>query len=154
MITKKENIAEYILLLWQAEDYVRAFPDSDAVRQNRFLSEINDMLHQEGIIERGHTQISMVALGELEQLHAELYQSDASYKAAWLALLPQMTVFKAKTDEPAMSDMKACLTFLYDIMLLRLKKQPVSPGTAATQQQVSVLLRTLAKAYNEADNAQ
>lgn len=149
MITKKENIVEHILLLWQAEDYVRAMGDSEDVRTNRFLSEIRDMLYGEGIIVKGHTQVSLVALSELEQLHSELYATDATYKAAWLALLPQITAFKAKTDEPAMSDMKACLTFLYDIMLLRLRKQSISGATLTTQQQVSSLMRTLALAYRE-----
>ena len=147
MISKKENIAEYILLIWQAEDYIRAFGASAEVEDNTFLHDLRVMMQQEGVSGKGHTQISLVALGEAEQLHTELYNSDASYRAAWLALLPAMTIFKAKTDEPAMSDIKACLTFLYDFMLLRLKKQEISKETSATQQQVSALMRRLAMEY-------
>ena len=33
MILKKNNIAEYILYLWQIEDYLRAFPQQADVNQ-------------------------------------------------------------------------------------------------------------------------
>lgn len=149
MIKKKENIAEYVLLIWQAEDFVRAFGSSAEVENNVFLSDLKRMMEQEGVMAKGHTQISLVALGEMEQMHQELYNSDATYRAAWLQLLPQMTVFKSKTDEPGMSDIKACLTLLYDVMLLRLKKQEVSAETNSVQQQTSALMRRIAMAYND-----
>lgn len=147
MISKQDNIAEYILQMWQMEDLVRAFHSDEALAQNAFLSEVKNMLLQEGIMEAGHTQVSIVALKELEDLHAEVYQQEATYRAAWLALMPQMVLFKAKTNNPTMSDMEACFTFLYDIMLLRLQKKEITPETAATQEQVSNLLRYLASTY-------
>ncbi len=149
MISKQENIAEYILQMWQMEDLVRAFHSDEALAQNTFLSNVKNMLQQEGIMQAGHTQVSMVALKELEDLHAEVYQQEATYRAAWLALMPQMVLFKAKTNNPTMSDMEACFTFLYDIMLLRLQKKEITPETAATQEQVSNLLRYLASTYKQ-----
>lgn len=149
MISKQDNIAEYILQMWQMEDLVRAFHSDEALAQNAFLSEVKNMLLQEGIMEAGHTQVSIVALKELEDLHAEVYQQEATYRAAWLALMPQMVLFKAKTNNPTMSDMEACFTFLYDIMLLRLQKKEITPETAATQEQVSNLLRYLATTYKQ-----
>ena len=54
MILKKNNIAEYILYLWQIEDYLRAFPQqADA---NQELHDLNEMMHQENILESGHLQ--------------------------------------------------------------------------------------------------
>ncbi len=152
MIKKKENIAEYILFMWQAEDFVRAFGESEDVENNTFLHDLRSMMQQEGVMQKGHVQISLVALSEMEQLHSELYQSDASYRAAWLALLPAMTIFKSKTDEPAMSDIMACLTFLYDIMLLKLKKQDISTDTAAVQKQVTALMRYISTAFKQEKN--
>lgn len=149
MISKQDNIAEYILQMWQMEDLVRAFHSDEALAQNAFLNEVKNMLLQEGIMDAGHTQVSMVALKELEDLHAEVYQQEATYRAAWLALMPQMVIFKAKTNNPTMSDMEACFTFLYDIMLLRLQKKEITPETAATQEQVSNLLRYLATTYKQ-----
>lgn len=147
MIKKSDNIAEYILQMWQMEDLIRAFRDDEALLQNPFLLDLRTMMEREGKMEKGHVQLSEVALGEMQDLHAELYQEDASYRGAWMQVMPAMTILKAKTDRPTMSDMEICLTFLYDIMLLRLKKSEISAETAATQQQVSNLVRHVAMAY-------
>ncbi len=45
--------------------------------------------------------------------------------------------------------MQMCLTFLYEIMLLRLQKKPISPETTAVQESVSRLLSVLAATYKE-----
>lgn len=151
MKSKKSNIAEYILYLWQIEDYLRAFPQqADA---NPELKEIAEMMHAEGIMDRGHLQLAENALSELEDLSRELAEDDATYRAAVMRLTPQLNLLKAKTDDPTMSDMRACFVLLYQIMLLRLKKQEISQETEATVQQVSSLVRFLCRAYAEEDNA-
>lgn len=151
MKSKKSNIAEYILYLWQIEDYLRAFPQqADA---NPELKEIAEMMHAEGIMDRGHLQLAENALSELEDLSRELAEDDATYRAAVMRLNPQLNLLKAKTDDPTMSDMRACFVLLYQIMLLRLKKQEISQETEATVQQVSSLVRFLCRAYAEEDNA-
>ena len=70
MILKKNNIAEYILDLWQIEDYLRAFPDQAEVNQE--LKDLNNMMQQENIMEGGHLQLAQNALTELEDLHNDL----------------------------------------------------------------------------------
>lgn len=147
MKTKKENIAEYILQMWQMEDLVRAFKDDEALEQNEFLSDLKNMMHAEGVMQSGHVNVANVAMTQMEDLHKELYDREATYRAAWLQLMPSMTVLKAKTNNPTQSDMEVCLTFLYEIMLLRLQKKEISADTLAIQQQVSKLLAYLAAQY-------
>lgn len=145
MKSKKENIAEYILYLWQMEDYLRAFPqNADATPE---LHELNEMMHREGIMNGGHLALANNALNELEELHAQLLDEDAMYRAAIIRLQPSLNLFKAKTDRPTMSDLEACFTLLYQIMLLHLQKRPVSPETASVQQQATQLLQFLSKTY-------
>ena len=145
MRSKKENIAEYILYLWQMEDYLRAFPQqADATPE---LHEINEMMHREGIIEKGHLALAGNALNELEELHRSLLDEDAMYRAAVIRLTPQLNLLKAKTDRPTMSDIEACLVLLYQIMMLRLQKKEISPQTAAVQEQATSVLRFLTKEY-------
>ena len=145
MKSKKENIAEYILYLWQLEDYLRAFPEqADATPE---LHDLNEMMHREGIVERGHLQLANNGLEELEELHAQLLNEDAMYRAAILRLQPSLNLLKAKTDRPTMSDIEACLTLLYQIMLLRLQKKEISAETASVQQQATALLQFLSRAY-------
>ena len=147
MILKKNNIAEYILYLWQMEDYLRAFPQqADA---NQELHDLNQMMHQENIMEGGHLQLAQNALNELEDLHIDLLNQEATYRAAIIQLTPSLNLLKAKTDRPTMSDIEACLVLLYQIMLLKLQKRPISSETEAVQQQVTKVLQYLSKTYKE-----
>ena len=147
MILKKNNIAEYILYLWQIEDYLRAFPEQ--AEANQELHDLSDMMHQENIMESGHLQLANNALSELEDLHNDLLDQEATYRAAMLRLTPALNLLKAKTDCPTMSDVEACLILLYQVMLLRLKKSPISSETEQVQKQATQLLQYLSKTYKE-----
>ena len=127
------------------EDYLRAFPQHAEATEE--LHELNEMMHREGIMDGGHLAIANNALEELEELHATLLNEDAMYRAAIIRLTPQLNLLKAKTDRPTMSDLEACFTLLYQIMLLRLQKREISPETAAVQQQATQLLQFLSRTY-------
>lgn len=149
MKSKKENIAEYILYLWQIEDYLRAFPQQ--AEANEELHELNEMMHREGIMEGGHLQIVQNAMGEMEDLHKELLEEDAMYRAAIMRIQPSLNILKAKTDRPTMSDIEAGLILLYQIMLLRLQQKEISAETAQVQTQVTKVLQFLSKSYRDSD---
>ena len=145
MRSKKDNIAEYILYLWQKEDYLRAFPQHANATPE--LHELNEMLHREGIVESGHLQLAQNALSELEELHSQLLDEEASYRAAIIRLQPSLALLKAKTNRPTMSDIEASLVLLYQIMLLKLQKRGISTETAAVQTQVTQVLQYLSRTY-------
>jgi hypothetical protein len=147
MILKKNNIAEYILYLWQIEDYLRAFPQqADA---NQELHDISEMMHQENILKSGHLQLAQNALAELEDLHNDLLDQEATYRAAMIQLTPSLNILKSKTDRPTMSDIEACLLLLYQIMLLKLQKRQISSETELVQKQATQILQYLSKTYKE-----
>ena len=147
MILKKNNIAEYILYLWQIEDYLRAFPQqADA---NQELHDISEMMHQENILKSGHLQLAQNALAELEDLHNDLLDQEATYRAAMIQLTPSLNILKSKTNRPTMSDIEACLLLLYQIMLLKLKKRQISSETELVQKQATQILQYLSKTYKE-----
>jgi hypothetical protein len=147
MILKKNNIAEYILYLWQIEDYLRAFPQQ--AETNQELHDLSNMMHQENIMEKGHLQLAQNALSELEDLHNDLLDQEATYRAAMIRLTPALNLLKAKTDRPTMSDVEACLILLYQIMLLKLQKAPISSETEQVQKQATQVLQYLSKTYKE-----
>jgi hypothetical protein len=147
MILKKNNIAEYILYLWQIEDYLRAFPQQSEANQE--LLDLSNMMHQEDIMEKGHLQLAQNALSELEELHNDLLEQEASYRAAMIRLTPSLNLLKAKTDRPTMSDVEACLILLYQIMLLKLQKSPISQETEQVQKQATQVLQYLSRTYKE-----
>ncbi len=145
MRSKKDNIAEYILWLWQMEDYLRAFPEE--AERTQELHELHEMMHREGIADAGHTNLAKIALGEMEELHGQQMETDAVYRAAIMRIHPSLNLLKAKTDHPTMSDIEACLLLLYQIMLLRLQKREISAETRQVQQQATEILRFLSRAY-------
>ena len=151
MKSKKDNIAEYILYLWQMEDYLRAFPqNADATQE---LHELNEMMHREGIIEGGHLALAANALSEVEELHAQLLDEDALYRAALIRLRPALNLLKAKTYRPTMSDIEACFVLLYQIMMLRLQHREISPETADVQQRATQVLQFISKTYHDNQTA-
>ncbi len=147
MILKKNNIAEYILYLWQIEDYLRAFPQQ--AEANQELLDMSNMMHQENIMDGGHLQLAQNALAELEDLHNDLLDQEATYRAAMIQLTPSLNILKSKTDRPTMSDVEACLILLYQIMLLKLQKRPISSETEQVQKQATKVLQYLSKTYKE-----
>ena len=147
MILKKNNIAEYILYLWQIEDYLRAFPQQ--AEANQELHDISEMMHQENILKSGHLQLAQNALAELEDLHNDLLDQEATYRAAMIQLTPSLNILKSKTDRPTMSDIEACLLLLYQIMLLKLQKRQISSETELVQKQATQILQYLSKTYKE-----
>ena len=147
MRSKKDNIAEYILYLWQMEDYLRAFPQNAEATPE--LHDLNEMMHREGIVEGGHMALANNALSEVEELHAQLLDEDALYRAAMIRLRPALNLLKAKTDRPTMSDIEACFVLLYQIMMLRLQKKEITPETADVQQRATQVLTFLSRAYRD-----
>ena len=147
MKSKTDNIAEYILYLWQMEDYLPAFPQHAEATEE--LHELNEMMHREGIVESGHLQLAQNALAEMEDLHAQLLDEDAMYRAAIIRLQPSLNLLKAKTDRQTMSDIEACLLLLYQIMLLKLQKKEITTQTASVQQQATRLLTFLSRTYHD-----
>jgi len=151
MRSKKDNIAEYILYLWQMEDYLRAFPENaDATPE---LHELNEMMHREGIVDGGHLAIANNALLELIDLHTQILNEDAMYRAAIMRLQPSLNLLKAKTDRPTMSDIEACLLLLYQIMMLKLQKREITPQTASVQTQATQVLQFLSRTYHDNQTA-
>jgi hypothetical protein len=66
-----------------------------------------------------------------------------------IQLTPSLNLLKAKTDRPTMSDVEACLVLLYQIMLLKLQKRPISSETEQVQMQATKVLQYLSKTYKE-----
>ena len=115
--------------------------------------ELQEMMHMEGIIHSGHLQLAQNALRELEDLHDELVETEAPYRAVMIHLQPTLNVFKSKTDRPEMSDVEACLVLLYQVMLLRLQKKEISAETEVVVKDATQLLRFLSKTYYDNETA-
>lgn len=168
-IKKKENIAEYLLYMWQIEDLIRANKlDIDKIQtsiidQYKDLSETQrkkmrdwyesliDMMRREGVVESGHLQINKNVIIQLEDLHRQLLndQKFASYAAQFYHTLPIIVELRAKAGENKSGEIETCFNALYGILLLRLQGKEISEETKNATAQISKFLAVLAMYYKK-----
>ena len=86
---RKENIAEYLLYMWQIEDLIRANGlDLDKITENiidkydlspdqrkelkEWYESLIDMMRRENVVKSGHLQLNKNIIIQLNELHHEL----------------------------------------------------------------------------------
>ena len=166
---KKENIAEYLLYMWQIEDLIRAFGlDLDRIRENivdrheglseqqrkemtEWYESLIDMMRREGVIEKGHLQLNKNVIIALDDLNARLVKDPkyAKYAAEYYKILPLIVELRAKAGENKAGEMETLFNFLYGILMLRIQGKEISKETLAASQEVSHFLGTLAQYYKK-----
>ena len=115
---KEQNVAEYLLYMWQVEDLLRSVSlDVDQLEDSylsRFQLEgeqkaelrqwydvLAEMMRSEGVEEKGHLQICKNVLIWLEDLHRQLLRSPKYpiYSATYYKALPFIVELRNKTKD-------------------------------------------------------
>ena len=165
---RKNNIAEYLLYMWQVEDTIRAFDCSLSRIKREYLCRFDldeeqmeeetdwwgnliRMMNQEGCRERGHLQINKVTLQLLAELHQQLLASTKFpfYSAAYYKVLPFIVELRNRGANREENEVETCLNLLYGVMILRLQKKPISPNTEHAVKEVSTLIGMLNDYYKQ-----
>lgn len=166
---RKSNIAEYLLYMWQVEDLLRAFgldfdklkadylsrfsglADDERQRMEEWYRQLIDMMHREGVTERGHLQICKNVLINLSDLHHQLSTSDkyTYYQSAYMKVLPIVVTLRQKNGNREENELETCFNFLYGNLLLRLQKKPVTESTQQAVEQVTTFLAMLSDYYQK-----
>jgi len=161
----RENISEYIIFLWQMEDLLRAVqfdanaldefilsyaPDSKAFEtEKKWFSGLAGDMRKDGVEQRGHVSEIHELIFELNYLHNTLLNivRDKSYADAYLQAQPNIKEYLARTDGKSTNDVEVCLTALYGLMVLRLRKEVISQETEVAMKTFSSLLAKLSHHY-------
>ena len=168
---RQDNIAEYLLFMWQTEDLLRACAlDIDKVQQSlidsvdRTEEEIKNsrdwyeglilMMKSEGIQKEGHLQINKNLLIDLTDVHLRLLKDpkESEYIGTYYNTLPHIVALRAKSGNMKASELETCFTALYGYLLLKLQKREISGETQAAVAQITSLLRLLSKKYKIIDS--
>ena len=161
---KESNIAEYLISMWQLEDLIRAngcdidrlkanvisrFPAEDRPALEEWYANLVDMMHTEGVTEQGHLQINRNVLLNLTELHGRLLASTRYpfYNAAYFKALPFIVELRQKNGHKEEPELETCFEALYGVLLLRLQKKEISPGTGAALKAISGFIALLAGYY-------
>ncbi len=160
---KEENIAEYVLYMWQIEDIIRAYRlEIDVIQKNiidqfhvdeatkkeirEWYESLISMMRVENIREKGHLQINKNVVSNLNDLHLELLQEpkEIQYNALFFKTLPFLVEFRNKTKaSEETDDIELALNMLYGVLLLRLQKKEITQETMQAVEQTGKLLATL-----------
>jgi len=165
---KKENIAEYILYMWQIEDIIRAYQfDIEAIKKGiieplslsdeeqqqlfEWYASLIEMMRLENIQKSGHFQFVSNTMADIVDFHYALVQSrkHPDYHAQLYKSLPYMADFMQKADATLQKkdEIEGCFVFLYGVLLLRLQNKMISPETTVALEQISKLVALLSYKY-------
>lgn len=164
---RQENIAEYLLYMWQVEDIIRAFdcympalrreyiskfdcPDEDREDLEDWYSNLIRMMTEEGCRESGHLQINNVTLQDLTELHVQLLDSPKFpfYSAEYYKVLPFIVELRNKGDKEK-GEIETCLDALYGVMMLRLQRQEISEDTLRAVKEITTFIGMLSDYYKK-----
>lgn len=164
---KKENIAEYLLYMWQIEDLIRAYDlDMERISTNivdaytdlsaeqrtmlyEWYESLIDMMRSEGVAQQGHLQLNKNVIIDLTDLHLRLLKStrEPFYTAAFYKALPYIVELRAKSQGAQVGEIETCFNALYGILMLRLQKREVSTDTLKAMKDITAFVTVLAEKY-------
>lgn len=164
----EENIAEYILYMYQVEDVIRAYnfnldaiidqyvkpqlPDESFIPQytnwyKGLIRDMKDQLKQKS----GHLLELNEILVELSFLHNTLLGqvNDSKYNGLVEAAQPFIEEFKQKSNLKDKNDVELLFGAMYMKLLLRLQKKEISPETEEAFDAMRIMLAYLAQTYHK-----
>lgn len=164
---KRENIAEYLLYMWQIEDLIRAndldiekiekniidrysgLDESQRKEMREWYESLIDMMRREGVAEKGHLQLNKNVILQLEDLHRRLMAESkyADYATQYYATLPLIVELRAKAGDNKKNEIETCFNALYMILMMKMQGQKISEETLAAVAQISKYLALLSHYY-------
>lgn len=164
---RQENIAEYLLYMWQVEDIIRAFDcylpalrrdyisrfdcsDDDREDLTDWYGNLIRMMTEEGCREAGHIQINKVVLQSLVELHQQLLESPKFpfYNAEYYKVLPFIVELRNHGDKQV-GEIETCFNALYGVMMLRLQKQQITDDTLHAVKEITTFIGMLSDYYKK-----
>ena len=163
---RKENIAEYLLYMWQVEDLIRANNfDMDSIKRTvishyeqpeevkeqiaQWYEEIINMMREEGVMEKGHIQLNKNVIITLTDLHLKLLKTpkEMIYGAAYYKTLPYIVQLRSKSGGNDLPELEPCFSAVYGYLVLRMQGKEISAETLEAIKQISSFLAILAEKY-------
>ena len=164
---KEENIAEYLLYMWQIEDLIRAYQLNIDVINNQLIENFNqpdavkkeirawyeqliEMMRSENVTESGHLQINNNVLIQLTDLHLRLLNvsTQDAYKTIYYQTLPFIVELREKAGENKKGEIETCFSALYGVLLLKIQQKEITENTQTAIKQIGKFLAVLSAKYN------
>ncbi len=170
---RKKNIAEYILYMWQVEDIIRAnnfdldkiektvineFKQPEKVKGQikEWYADLIIMMKEEGITRMGHLTIIKNVVNEVEDFHKKLLtkKGEEKYVGVYSWAKTNIDALKKKINDTSLGDVNTCLTALYGLLLMRLKRQNITEETNEAMTTFSNFMALLSAKYKQYEEGQ
>lgn len=167
----KENIAEYILYMYQTEDVIRSFrfdldlimetyvrpqlPDHSFLAQYRqWYGDLIQMMKNQKIEEKGHVYQIQEVMIELSYLHNTLLNlaNDDKYKTLYDTALEHIESFREKSNLKEKNHIETMFHALYMKLLLKIQKKEISAETEESFDAMRICIAYLSKCYHDMKN--
>jgi len=164
---QKENIAEYLLYMFQIEEIIRTFQlDLDKIMThfvetsipnvsylNQYREWYADLIKQmkvRGLEKEGHTETVNEVIMELVYLHTTLLTivNDEKYKTLVEHASEYLNEFKGKANMTQRNDVEVLLHAMYMKLQFKIRKQEISAETEEAMDKLRIQLAYLAREYN------
>ena len=165
---KEDNIAEYILLMYQIEEIIRILNfneesvlsvftgegegENDQIDKLRiYYRTIMKDMRDQGIDKKGHLEELKEIVLELIYLHNTLLTivNDDKYKSLCESSYDDIVAFKLKSNLQKNHDVEVLLHAMFMKMQLKLRKQEISAETEQSMEKLRAQLAYLSKEYNK-----
>ena len=163
---RKENIASYLLYMWQIEDLIRAngldidsiddtivkgFPEESRKHIHDWYESLIDMMLREDVAAKGHLQMNRNIIGALADLHRQIMADPDpdfdEYRREFYNTLPFIVELRSKSGDEKAGEIETCFNALYAQLLLRLQHKEISAETELAFKQISQFIALLARDF-------
>ena len=165
---RKENIAEYLLYMYQIEDMIRANKlDLDSIEQSliskfevayevkremrEWYKTLVSMMKDEQKEESGHLNILNNTVEQLQEMHNQVLEQgiDTSYKETYNQAKVHIEALRMRSGPGKENDIQVALNGLYGLLILKLKKTPITEETLKAFDTIKNLIAELSSRYME-----
>lgn len=166
---RKENIAEYLLYMYQVEDMIRANKlDLDSIEQTliskfdvpygvkrdmrEWYKNLIGMMREEQKEVAGHLAILENLSDQMHEMHHEILKKgiDTSYKEVYEKAKANIEALRMRSGHSRDNDIQVALNGLYGLLILKLKKSQITDDTLKAFETIKELVAELASRYMEA----
>jgi len=168
---RKENIAEYLLYMYQVEDMIRAnqlnldgieetliskFEVSYELKREmrEWYKTLITMMQDEHKEQAGHLNILENTAEQLSALHHQILKQgvDMAYKGVYENAKSHVEALRMRSGHSKESDIQVALNGLYGLLILKLKKTIITEETTRAFDTIRELVAELSSRYMEANS--
>lgn len=165
---RKENIAEYLLYMYQVEDMIRAnnldlesiehtliskFEVAYEVKREmrEWYKSLITMMRDEQKEEAGHLNILCNIVEQLHEMHHQILNQgiDMAYKETCEKGKIHIEALRMRSGHGEENDIQIALNGLYGLLILKLKKTPITEETSKAFDTIRELVAELSARYME-----